>query len=310
MPHVESQAEAPTNTPYEKNFEMTPLNLSHLATFRLVVGRGSFSAAADALGLSQPAVSLQIRQLEQSVRARLVERTGRGVMATAAGLVLLAHSDRISHAVDDAMRAISEVSQEVSGQVRVGTGATACIHLLPPVLHHLRKTYPLLQVGVMTGNTVDIVRAVEENRLDLGLVTLPVSSRQLVVNHCREEEFVFICRAGDDIIAPSPDRLYSLPMIAFEAGSGTRILIDNWFAASGLTVTPMMESGSIEAIKRLVKSGLGVSIVPQMSVADAQDSEGLAVYSLTPVLHRQLAVVMRPDKILSKGMAEIIRLLS
>ncbi|MND69052.1 HTH-type transcriptional regulator YofA [compost metagenome] len=82
---------------------MTTLNLGNLATFRLVIQRGSFSAAADALGLSQPAVSLQIRQLEQFLQTRLVERTGRGVKATAAGLTLLNHSDRIEHVVDEAI---------------------------------------------------------------------------------------------------------------------------------------------------------------------------------------------------------------
>lgn len=289
---------------------MTSLNLNHLATFRLVVGRGSFSAAADALSLSQPAVSLQIRQLEQALRARLVERTGRGVTVTAAGLALLAHSEKISQAVDAAVRAVSEVSQEMSGQVRIGTGATACIHLLPPALRYLRETYPSLQPGVTTGNTVDIVRAVEENRLDLGLVTLPVSSRQLVVNHCREEEFVFICREGEGAMPVSPDRLHALPWIAFEEGSGTRLLIDSWFSASGLAISPVMESGSIEAIKRLVRAGSGVSIVPQMAVESACDREGLEVHSLMPVLRRQLVFVMRRDKILSKGMAEVMRLLS
>lgn len=289
---------------------MNSLNLTHLATFRLVVGRGSFSAAADALGLSQPAVSLQIRQLEQTVRARLIERTARGVAATAAGLALLSHSEKISQAVEDALRAVSEASAQVSGQVRIGTGATACIHLLPPVLQNLRETFPLLQVGVSTGNTLDIVRAVEENRLDLGLVTLPVNSRQLAISQCREEEFVFIRQAGEIAHSTSPEGIHPLALIAFETGSGTRMLIDNWFAASGLMVSPVMESGSIEAIKRLVRAGLGVSIVPRMAVENANDREGLDVCSLTPVLHRQLAIVMRPDKILSKGMAEVVRQLS
>lgn len=310
MPPAKGQAGPLPDATYEKNFEMTSLNLSHLTTFRLVVARGSFSAAADALGLTQPAVSLHVRQLEQSVRARLVERNARGVTATTAGLALLAHSENISQAVDDALRAVHEVSQEVSGQVRIGTGATACIHLLPPVLHTLREKWPLLQPGVTTGNTVDIVRAVEENRLDIGLVTLPVNSRQLVVSHCRDEEFVLICRAGEQITACSPESLHALPFVAFEAGSGTRALIESWFASSGLNVSPVMESGSIEAIKRLVSAGLGVSIVPKMAVENARDREGLAVCSLTPALHRQLAIVMRPDKILSRGIAEVVRLLA
>lgn len=174
---------------------MTTLNLGNLATFRLVVQRGSFSAAADILGLSQPAVSLQVRQLEQFLQTRLIERTGRGIKATAAGMALLAHGDNIERAVSAAVLSVSEFSREISGAITLGTGATACIHLLPPVLQQLRQAHPLLTVGVTTGNTLDIVRAVEENRLDLGLVTLPAHGRNLAIAPLVEEEFVFILPA-------------------------------------------------------------------------------------------------------------------
>lgn len=290
---------------------MTTLNLGYLATFRLVIQRGSFSAAADVLGISQPAVSLQIRQLEQFLQTRLVERTGRGIKATAAGQALLVHGERIELAVDDAIRSVSEFNHEVSGIITLGTGATACIHLLPPLLQQLRGDYPLLSVGVTTGNTLDIVRAIEENRLDMGLVTLPVSGRALDVMPVMDEEFVFIVareqqRVFNDL---TPDVLQAQALIAFESGSGTRALIDGWFAASGYTIAPVMQLGSIEAIKRMVRAGLGYSIVPRMAVEQAADREGLVVGSLAPVLMRQLAVVMRQDKILSKGIAGIIRIL-
>lgn len=289
---------------------MTTLNLGHLATFRLVIQRGSFSAAADVLGISQPAVSLQIRQLEQFLQTRLVERTGRGIKATAAGQALLVHGERIQQAVDDAIRSVSAFSHGVSGTITLGTGATACIHLLPPLLEKLRRDYPLLSVGVTTGNTLDIVRAIEENRLDMGLVTLPVSGRALDVMPVMDEEFVFIAsrEQQDAFRALTPDALHAQPLIAFESGSGTRALIDGWFAASGLAIAPAMQLGSIEAIKRMVRAGLGYSIVPRMAVEHDTDREGLCVMSLTPVLQRQLAVVMRQDKILSKGIAGIIRI--
>lgn len=289
---------------------MTTLNLGYLATFRLVHQRGSFSAAADLLGISQPAVSLQIRQLEQFLQTRLVERTGRGIRVTAAGEALLAHGERIQQAVDEAIRAVSAFSHDVSGTITLGTGATACIHLLPPLLEQLRRDYPLLNVGVTTGNTLDIVRAIEENRLDMGLVTLPVSSRALDVLPVLEEEFVFIAsrEQQEAFRAFTPEALYAHPLIAFESGSGTRALIEGWFAASGSGIAPVMQLGSIEAIKRMVRAGLGYSIVPRMAVEQEADRDGLCVRSLTPVLHRQLAVVMRQDKILSKGIAGIIRL--
>ncbi|KKY89848.1 LysR family transcriptional regulator [Enterobacter cloacae] len=287
---------------------MTTLNLAHLATFRLVIQRGSFSAAADVLGISQPAVSLQIRQLEHFLRSRLLERTGRGVKATAAGLALLTHGERIEQAVEETLRSLDAFSHEVSGTVSLGTGATACIHLLPPLLQQLRETYPLLKVGVTTGNTPGVVRAIEENRLDLGLVTMPVSGRGLEITPILDEEFVCIS-AQEEECEPTPDSLHALPLIAFESGSGTRALIDGWFQASGLQPEPVMQLGSIEAIKRMVRAGLGYSIVPRMAVEQVADREGLCVLSLTPVLHRQLAIVMRQDKILSKGISGLIRLL-
>lgn len=290
---------------------MTTLNLGNLATFRLVIQRGSFSAAADILGLSQPAVSLQVRQLEQFLRTRLVERTGRGIKATAAGLALLEHGNRIEPVVEEAIRSVSEFSHEISGTITLGTGATACIHLLPPLLRQLREEHPLLRVGVTTGNTLDVVRAVEENRLDIGLVTLPASGRALEVMPLLDEEFVLIIsQAQDEEIAQfSPQILHALPLIAFESGSGTRDLIDGWFNTCDLEVRPVMQLGSIEAIKRMVRAGLGYSIVPRVAVENVADREGLSVRSLNPVLHRQLGIVMRQDKILSKGISEVIRLL-
>ena len=156
-----------------------------------------------------------------------------------------------------------------------------------------------------------MVRAVEENRLDIGLVTLPASGRALEVMPLLDEEFVLIIsQAQDEEIAQfSPQILHALPLIAFESGSGTRDLIDGWFNTCDLEVRPVMQLGSIEAIKRMVRAGLGYSIVPRVAVENVADREGLSVRSLNPVLHRQLGIVMRQDKILSKGISEVIRLL-
>ncbi|HHT0275893.1 TPA: LysR family transcriptional regulator [Klebsiella oxytoca] len=290
---------------------MMTLNLGNLATFRLVIQRGSFSAAADVLGLSQPAVSLKVRQLEQFLQTRLIERTGRGIKATAAGIALLEHSEQIELAVSAAVQSVSEFNREISGSITLGTGATACIHLLPPLLLKLREQHPLLTVGVTTGNTLDIVRAVEENRLDLGLVTLPAIGRNLAVTPVIDEEFVCILASNQEALPPAvtPEVLQTLPLIAFESGSGTRDLIDGWFLADGRAIAPVMQLGSIEAIKRMVRAGLGFSIVPRMAVEHPQDRIGLNVQSLTPLLHRQLGIIMRQDKIISKGIAEILRLL-
>lgn len=288
---------------------MASLNLDHLDTFRLVISRGSFSGAADALGLSQPAVSLQIRQLEQSLQTRLIERTGRGVKATPAGLELLEHSEHIASVIATARAAVIQHADEISGTVIIGTGATACIHLLPPLLQQLRQQHPQLKVDVRTGNTSAIIRAVEENQVDIGLVTLPVGSQSVQVSPLCEEEFRLIvsCDSREAVASPAtPAALAALPLIVFEPGSGTRAAIDAWFRAAGLRPTPVMELGSIEAIKRMVRAGLGYSLVPAMALAREEDRVGLSVFSLQPTLRRSLGIVMRHDRIVSRGMTAVL----
>jgi len=292
---------------------MANLNLDHLTTFRLVISRGSFSGAAEALGLSQPAVSLQIRQLEQTLQVRLIERTSRGIRPTPAGLTLSEHCMKIAAVVSTAVESVSLHSDEITGTVTVGTGATACIHLLPPILQQLRQAHPLLKVDVRTGNTSDIVRAVEENRIDIGLVTLPAAGKCLSVTPLGTDEFIIIMEkdVSEQSAKPlSPDALLSLPLIIFEPGSGTRALIDEWFQQAGHVASPVMELGSIEAIKRMVRAGLGYSIVPRMSVADLEEREGLSLCSMTPSLCRTLGTVMREDRIISRGMNEVLSTLS
>src|SRR5271163_1175467 len=117
---------------------MRRLNLDQLEAFAAVVELGSFSAAAARLNLTQPAVSFQIRQLEQRLGLRLVERVGRRVQPTAAGLDLLPHIRRIDEAVAGAVAAMAHRASGVTGRVRLGTGATACIYLLPRLLSDLR----------------------------------------------------------------------------------------------------------------------------------------------------------------------------
>lgn len=288
---------------------MAKLNLDHLATFKLVISRGSFSGAAEALGLSQPAVSLQIRQLEQALQVRLIERTSRGVKPTTAGLTLLEHCIHIDAVINTTIESVSRHSDEITGTVTLGTGATACIHLLPPLLQQLRQTHPLLKVDVRTGNTSDIVRGVEENRIDIGLVTLPATGKCLSISPQGTDEFVIIMEqdASEQSGEPmSAEDLLSLPLVIFEPGSGTRALIDDWFRYSDHIPSPVMELGSIEAIKKMVSAGLGYSVVPRMSVATIEDRQGLSLYSMTPPLHRSLGIVMREDRVISRGMSEVL----
>ena len=291
---------------------MAKLNLDQLQTFAQVIKQGSFSSAGTTLGLTQPAVSLQIRQLERSLNVKLIERVAKRIRPTAAGTVLLEHHRRINAAVDEALNDMASHSSDIMGNVLIGTGATACIHLLPPILREMKYTYPLLNVGVRTGNTGDMVRAVEENRLDIALITLPAAGRNVLITPLLQDEFVAIFPATHpDLPAElSPGALRDYPLVVFESGSSTRLLIDSWFQQAGITSSPIMELGSIEAIKEMVAAGLGFSIVPRMSLAAHTPFPGIVHRTLFPSLERTLGIALRQDKPLNNGLQKVINRLN
>jgi len=285
---------------------MRSLNLDYLATFVVVISRGSFSAAAERLNISQPAVSLQIRQLERSLGTTLVERVGRRAQPTAAGRELLAHAGQIEAAVAAAVDAVARTTTGAMGRVRLGTGATACIFLLPPILRSVRRKYPDLEITVSTGNTVGIARAIEENLLDIGLVTLPLSSRMLDIAPVLEDEFVAIAPPDWKLPAQvTAEVLRDRPVLMFEPGGNTRRIADEWLARGGVSLKPIMSLGSVEAIKELVAAGLGCAILPGMAVQKECDRGDFVIRSLTPRLNRTLAVVVRHDKRLHAGLNDV-----
>lgn len=284
------------------------LNLEQLRTFALVSQSGSFSGAAARLGISQPAVSLQIKQLELLLRIKLLERVGKRAKPTAAGHELLTHGQRVQSAVDGLLTAMASHSGEVVGRVTIGTGATACLHFLPHALRALRARFPNLSVLVRTGNTVDFVQAVEDTTLDLALVTLPVRSRAIAAMELLDDEFVAICpprmRLGSRV---TPRMLAEKPLVLFEPAANTRALIDNWFRTAELRIQPVMELGSIEAIKGMVASGLGCSIVPRMAMSGGERS--VQVARLAPRLGRKLAIIMRRDKPVNRALRQVVEAL-
>ena len=286
---------------------MKTFNLDYLQSFLVVIECGSFSAAAERLQLSQPAVSLQVRQLEKSLGATLVERVGRKTRPTAAGAALLASAPQVNAAIASAVNAVAQHTTGTAGRVRLGTGATACIFLLPPILKELRAALPALEITVTTGNTAEIAKALEDNTIDIGLLTMPVSGRSFEITPVLEDEFVLI--APHDMPLPAritPTVLATKPVLLFEPGGNTRRTADDWLARGGVSLKPLMSLGSVEAIKEMVRAGLGCAILPGMAVSAKATSRDLTVRSLSPKLHRRLAIVMRRDKRLDRGLRKTL----
>jgi molybdate transport repressor ModE-like protein len=285
-------------------------SLSQLQTLAEVAQAGSFLAAAKKLRITQPAVSLRIRELEQLVGQRLIERVGRKASPTTAGAMLLGFAKQIEATLDEAMRALAKQSGSVSGQVRLGTGATACIYLLPPILRAVKDRYPGIEIAVRTGNSGEILSALNDNELDVAVITLPAVGRSFEIKVLIEDEMV-AAFAADDVPAGKLDPAYFArqPVILlYEPAGNSRRVIDHWFRQGGELARPGMELGNIEAIKKMVGAGLGVSIIPSMAMGEGD--MGLAVRSLSPRLYRRIGMVLRRDKVPDGALRAVIKALN
>ncbi len=285
---------------------MRGLNLDQLRTFAAVVERRSFSGAAALLGVTQPAVSLQVRQLERRFGVKLIERVGRRAAPTAAGAELLTHARDVEAALAAASEAMAPHADGAAGRVRLGTGATACIYLLPRALRDLRRKFPALEIVVSTGNTPDMLRAIEENRIDVALVTLPAAGRMLDVRPVLDDEFVLVAPRGTKLPREiTAAEVAKLALVQYEPGANTRRVVDDWAQRAGHSLKAVMELGSVEAMKELVGAGLGCCVLPRMALRGKRDA--FVVRSLKPRLYRKLALVLRRDKPLTKGLRELVR---
>jgi DNA-binding transcriptional LysR family regulator len=275
------------------------VQLTHLRALSAVARHASFSRAAGELGVTQPAVSMQVRQLEDAVGQPLLERVGKRAFPTRAGEILLAHAARAFGEIDTAVERMRELRGVVSGRVRVGTSNSLSIYVLPPFLRRFRSRYPATELVVVTGNAPEIARAVVENDLDVGIVSLPVRERELAVTPLFDDELVAIAPPlprWRRMTSIGPVELAREPLILFESGGTVRRIIDAWFRRGGATPVRPMELGNTEAIKKLVEAGLGLSVTSAFSVKADVRQRLLATVRLTPALVRKIGVIRRRDK--------------
>ncbi len=275
---------------------MRSLNLDQLRTLTEVVAQGSFSAAARRLNLTQPAVSLQIRELESRWGVKLIERFGKQAHATAPGRDLIAQAEHIFRACDAAEQAMRRFHDGWLGRVHIATTLTALTYELPPILRELRLSHPGIDLVVTNMATRDTVERILQNTVDFGLVTLPVKQAELRITPLRAETLVAILPARSknvpDVI--TPDYVARQPLVLEHERGAVHGLIMQWLGNHlPLTHAPM-HIGIIEAAKQGVASGLGMSIVPDVSVEEP--SPDLIVRPLDPPVPCTLALVEHRNK--------------
>jgi DNA-binding transcriptional LysR family regulator len=274
------------------------MNLNHLFLFRAVAEAGSFSRAAERIHVSQPAVSMQVGELEAQLGLTLFHRLPRGVRLTPAGQLLLGYAQRLSALAHEAERAMGEVKGLCRGRLAIGASTTIGVYLLPNLLGDYRRRYPDIDLQFDIANTEDIENRLVDGTLNAGLTEgLPPNRDDL-------ESVVFLRDQLVPIAKPDHPRLKERAgsltlrqlcaesMIVREAGSGTREVIERALTKRGqkLQKAPMV-LGSTEAIKRAVAAGLGVAIVSHLTIQTELASGQLAIlpvrgFQLTRPLYR------------------------
>jgi DNA-binding transcriptional LysR family regulator len=246
------------------------MDLRQLEILQAIAETGSFTACGRKLNVSQSAISRQILLLEEELGEPLFLRIGRQVRMTPAAESLVQLGQRVFQDVRDTVGAITDRTRELRGTLRLSGGMTVCLYVFPPLLKQMRRTHPLLEVRLTVAAAGRSVQEIRGGRVDAGLLTLPVAEPDLVTVPVMREELLLVTTPGHALAKRKkvvPQDLARLPFILFELGSGTRRVIDHFFASENIEPTVLMDTENVEIIKAMVKTGQGVGIVPYQAVA-------------------------------------------
>jgi DNA-binding transcriptional LysR family regulator len=255
---------------------MASLDNSRLVVFRAVAEHLSFRKAAEKLHLTQPAVSLQIKALEEDLGVQLFDRAGAQIALTGAAIILLRYCREVSKLLLDAEHEISALSGEHAGQLALGASTTIAQYVLPRLLGEFQRQHPRVQTTLISGNTEHIVDAVEKKQIVLGFIEGPARSREVRTVPFLEDELVLIASTAHEWAARtsiSLSEVTSFPLLMRERGSGTRHVIEIALERQGVkpkSLQVVMELDSTEAIKSAVDAGLGIGFVSLWAIEKDQ----------------------------------------
>lgn len=283
-----------------------------LQVFFTVARLLSFTKAAESLHMTQPAVTFQVRQLEEYFNTRLFDRTHNRISLTEAGEKVFVYAEKIFELYTEMESMVREMTGDMGGAVTIGASTTIAEYMLPTLLGNFRAKYPEVLIHLKVSNTEGVVTMVENNVIDLGVVEAPVGNKNLVVEECGSDKLVAILPNKHPLARKSTVVLSELlvyPFICREEGSGTREVIEDYVCQAegcknGLNIA--MELGSPEAVKGAVEAGMGISIVSEASVAKERKLESLQIRHLDPPMERPFSFVHQKQKFRQRVMDELL----
>jgi DNA-binding transcriptional LysR family regulator len=266
------------------------MNRNHLALFHAVAQAGGISRGAGRLHISQPAVSKQIKELEDALGVRLLERLPRGTRLTDGGKLLAQYAQRMAVVEEETARAIEEFRGLKRGRLSVGASTTIGAYLLPQVFGEFHRQHPGIELQLEIANTETIQNQLMEGSIEVGLTEGLMEAEHLDSEVFHEDELVAIAPRGHPLLKQkrvTARELCRQPFILREAGSGTRAVVQRALDKRGLTVKPVLSLASPEAIKRAVIAGVGVAIVSRLAISCELQIGSLAVIPIKDLVIRR-----------------------
>jgi DNA-binding transcriptional LysR family regulator len=246
------------------------MDLRQLQILQTIADTGSFTACGRRLHVSQSAISRQISLLEEELGEPLFLRVGRHVRMTPTAESLVQLGQRVFQDVRETVEAITDRTGELRGTLRLSGGMTVCLYVFPALLKHLRRVHPHLETRLTVATADRSIEEIRAGRIDAGLLTLPVDHSDLVTVPTLREELLLMTTPTHALARRkkvTPHDLAEEPFVLFEAGSATRRVIDHFFASNSIEPIVVMDTENVEIIKAMVKTGLGISIVPYQAIA-------------------------------------------
>ncbi len=283
-----------------------------LQVFHTVARLLSFTKAAESLHMTQPAVTFQVRQLEEYFNTRLFDRTHNRISLTDAGQRVYEYADRIFSLYSEMENAVRDLTGEVSGVLLLGASTTIAEYMLPALLGDFKAKYPEVSIRLQVANTDGIVSMVENNVIDLGVVEAPVGNKNLVVENCRMDQMVLIVPPGHELAKMKSVPILELtrhPYICREEGSGTReVMLEAVTDAGGnpQDLDIVMELGSPEAVKGAVEAGMGISILSRATIDKELKLGTLVAVNLEVPLERPFSFVHQKQKFRLRAMEKLL----
>ena len=276
------------------------VTLRQLRIFQAVVAERNFSRAGDRIGLTQPAVSRAVTELESQLGVRLVDRTTREVEPTEAGLTLAGHLERLLEEFEAALLDVQGGGRR-RGRIRVASSPTLSSALMPLVIAASAHNQPALEVVLLDRIQQDVLDSVRAGTVDFGVVIDPADAEDLHCETIFREPFVLVCPAGHSLAALEAvpwDSLGAWPLVLLDHASGSRRLIDEALARHGVAARVAQELGHPSTVLHMVEAGIGVSVMPALAIS-GHLSPGLAVRALVPRIDRSIMLVHRRSRSLS-----------